>query len=338
MAINIDILINMKIWTKNYFIPHEGNDHKPHALRVKGIIFMLALALVTELAFMAHVSLIRNTGYLAEIISSVLVEQTNDERVTLGITELKVNPILQQAARLKAYDMATKSYFAHISPEGVEPWAWLEAAGYTFAAAGENLAVNFTDSDDVTEAWMDSPGHKANIVNQNFTEIGIATAKGKYKGEDAIFVVQFFGKPVVQTASAVVAPQVATSATPKPAPETIKEVKDTYIELEESVAVVEQEQVIEEESAPKAAPVDEQSFALVRTTPIERAASNPRGIYNLMLLTIATIVGLALALKVFVRMDIQHPPLIINGVLLLLIVASALVFNNYLSLSQAIIV
>jgi len=325
------LIDKMKLWTKNYFIPHEGNDHKPHALRVKSVIILLVIALFTELTFMAHVSVMTRTGYLAEIISSVLVEQTNEERVTLGIQELSVNPILEQAARLKANDMALKSYFAHTSPEGVSPWAWLEAVGYTFTTAGENLAVNFVDSEDVTEAWMNSPGHRANIVHSDFTEIGIATAKGKYKGDDAIFIVQFFGKPLVQQASAQVAPSTPpTTQTPTPAPETIKEQTETTIVLEEAVTGIPiEEPVITSETNAGSTP---------DVSPIERAASNPRSTYDLLLLIIGTIVALALAFTIFMRKEVFHPPLVVNGVLLLLVVASALALNHYLTLSEVLIV
>lgn len=321
------LLRNMKLILKNYFIPHPGNDHKPHILRIKAILYILVASLFIELLFLAHITVIRQTGLLAEIISSVLVEQTNENRVTLGINELKVNPILEEAARLKATDMATRSYFAHTSPDGISPWSWLEAVGYSFLTAGENLAVNFVDSEDVTNAWMASPGHKANIVNANFTEIGIATAKGTYKGKDAIFVVQFFGKPVVSNALA----EAPTPTAPEPeiikAPEVIKVEEDTFIELENVAGVTEEVEV----------PANE-IVVIEHTSAIERAVSNPKTSYNILLIILGTIIALALVLKIFIRIDIQHPPLIVNGVLVLLVVASALVFNNYLALTGTAVI
>ena len=132
---------------------------------------------------------------LSAVYASVLVNLTNQNRVLANLSELKVSPVLEKAAQMKANDMATKSYFAHNSPEGLTPWYWFDQAGYRYVFAGENLAVNFEESSDVETAWMNSRGHFLNIMNPKFTEIGIATSTGLYKGRQAIFVVQLFGAP-----------------------------------------------------------------------------------------------------------------------------------------------
>jgi uncharacterized protein YkwD len=132
---------------------------------------------------------------LSAIYASVLVNLTNRDRVLNNLSELKVNSLLEKAAQMKADDMAARSYFAHNTPEGKAPWYWLELAGYEYLYAGENLAVNFQNSEEVQTAWMNSRGHFLNIVNPKFTEIGIATSTGFYKGREAIFVVQMFGTP-----------------------------------------------------------------------------------------------------------------------------------------------
>lgn len=132
---------------------------------------------------------------LSAIYASVLVSLTNKDRVAANLSELKVNPLLEKAAQMKADDMAAKGYFAHNTPEGLTPWYWFKEAGYKYVYAGENLAVNFENSEDVETAWMNSKGHFLNIVNPKYTEIGIATSTGTYKGRTAIFVVQMFGTP-----------------------------------------------------------------------------------------------------------------------------------------------
>jgi hypothetical protein len=91
--------------------------------------------------------------------------------------------------------MAQKGYFAHTSPEGRSPWYWFKQGGYVFNFAGENLAVDFSDSADVERAWMNSPTHRSNILNNKFTEIGVATAVGTLDGRQTTFVVQEFGTP-----------------------------------------------------------------------------------------------------------------------------------------------
>jgi len=131
---------------------------------------------------------------LASIVPEELVELTNVRRDRKEAGELRVSSLLEEAAQKKADDMAEKGYFAHHSPEGHTPWHWFEKVGYDYRYAGENLAVNFTEAREVDRAWMESPTHRANIINERFEEIGIATAKGEYKGREATFVVQLFGK------------------------------------------------------------------------------------------------------------------------------------------------
>lgn len=135
----------------------------------------------------------------AAVIASLLIFETNQERAEKQIPELKENPTLTKAAQLKANSMAEKGYFSHTDPEGNSPWYYLNLAGYKYEFAGENLAVNFVESKEVHKAWMNSATHKANIIQPKFTEIGIATAEGVYKGKKAVFVVQFFGTPKIDT-------------------------------------------------------------------------------------------------------------------------------------------
>jgi hypothetical protein len=183
---------------KKYFIPHKKNDHRPHLLRTEATTFLLVSILLGELAFLgATLTTPQFTSFLSSIIPSALIDSANAARSGSNLPSLAANSVLQEAAQLKANDMAQKGYFAHTSPEGVTPWHWFEVAGYKYAAAGENLAVNFVDSNDVHVAWMNSATHKANIINPTYSEIGIASAVGMYKGRDAIFVVQLFGKPKV---------------------------------------------------------------------------------------------------------------------------------------------
>jgi len=130
------------------------------------------------------------------IATSTIISLTNKDRETLGLKTLINNPTLEKAAQLKAEDMAKNGYFAHTSPEGKNPWYWFKKVGYLFSYAGENLAVKFSTAEDVERGWMNSPTHKANIVNKNYSEVGIGIAYGTYKGEQTIFVVQLFGTSV----------------------------------------------------------------------------------------------------------------------------------------------
>ena len=133
----------------------------------------------------------------ANVVSGVLVLNTNDYRSKNNENTLVQSSLLTEAAQMKADDMAKKSYFSHIGPGGEKPWVWFEKVGYKYEYAGENLAVDFTESNDVSLAWINSAKHKANLLNTNFTEIGVGIADGVYQGKNTTFVVQFFGKPFV---------------------------------------------------------------------------------------------------------------------------------------------
>lgn len=186
-------------WLKHHFVPHEGNNHRPHFLRDKSLFHIVGAVVLLEVVFFLLPTIffptLVNTFNLSAVLPGVLSTLTNDERTMNHATELSDNKLLDQAAELKAKDMAEKSYFAHTSPEGKTPWYWFNLVGYQYSYAGENLAVNFSDSADVTAAWMNSPTHRANIVNSRYKEIGTGIATGVYKGKEAVFVAQLFGAP-----------------------------------------------------------------------------------------------------------------------------------------------
>jgi len=185
----------MKRVVKKYIVPHKENNFRPHLLRATGISLTLVLIIGVFLTSNVHRLLLKSSDFIAAVLPAVLVDLANADRNNRQIAMLTRNPVLEEAARLKAEDMAAKSYFAHNSPEGKSPWYWFGQAGYKFIYAGENLAVHFDDSDAVNTAWMNSPGHRENILNGRFTEIGIATARSVYEGRETVFVVELFGRP-----------------------------------------------------------------------------------------------------------------------------------------------
>ena len=130
----------------------------------------------------------------AQVFPPALIDSTNRDRTLQHLSRLTIDPKLMKAARLRASDMASRGYFAHESPEGRSPWYWLDAVHYRYSYAGENLALDFNESDDVEEAWMESTPHRGNILSGDFTDVGVAVATGTYQGRPASFVVQFFGK------------------------------------------------------------------------------------------------------------------------------------------------
>jgi uncharacterized protein YkwD len=105
--------------------------------------------------------------------------------------------------------MFTNQYWAHTSPQGKEPWDFIRIAGYTYQAAGENLARDFMGTGEMMDAWMNSPTHRANIVSSRYQEIGIAVVNGNLDGTDTTLVVQMFGRPR-EAAQPAVAPATST--------------------------------------------------------------------------------------------------------------------------------
>lgn len=164
---------------------------------------MVTIGILTFLTFfLSNLQIffwLKSDWLVSTVLPAVVTELTNEQRSQFSQQPLVRSELLDQAAKLKAEDMAKNSYFAHHSPDGISPWYWFQKVGYTYAFAGENLAVHFNDSKMVVDAWMNSPTHKANIIKNEYTEIGIGTAKGVYEGYDTVFVVQLFGTPAKTT-------------------------------------------------------------------------------------------------------------------------------------------
>lgn len=190
----------------HYFVPGAHNDHRPEFLEYQALAINVAIVVLLFLIALGIQSLVFRvpSAQTAAVVASVLVDLANEDRSSENRAMLSVNPVLQKAAQMKADDMAAKSYFAHTSPEGADPWHWFTKAGYDFRFAGENLAVYFSDSLEVEKAWMNSPTHRGNIMSDKFTEVGIALARGSYEGNETTFVVQMFGTPAEAAPTAVV--------------------------------------------------------------------------------------------------------------------------------------
>ncbi|MDB5225502.1 MAG: hypothetical protein JWL87_454 [Candidatus Adlerbacteria bacterium] len=200
----------MRLWRtiKNHLLPWRGNSHRPHILRRNWLVAFLGLALVSEGVILGHTALKEGPNvFLAAVVRADVIGITQEARTDLGRGELRENETLNAAAQAKAQDMASKGYFSHVTPSGEQPWVWFERQGYNYVYAGENLAVRFNDSKDVVDAWMASPTHRANIAKAQYQEIGVGIAEGRYKGEMATFVVQFFASPAAGVAAG---PQVSS--------------------------------------------------------------------------------------------------------------------------------
>jgi uncharacterized protein YkwD len=109
--------------------------------------------------------------------ADAIVAAMNRERTSRGLRPLRLNDQLSQAANDRIGDMFAKSYFAHVSPDGLQPFVWAQQRGYRYRLIGENLAVGYRGIA-VVDGWMRSPGHRENILQRGFDEVGIAIADG----------------------------------------------------------------------------------------------------------------------------------------------------------------
>lgn len=133
----------------------------------------------------------------AQLTTTGVVLETNKQREQFGNAPLHVNNKLNLAAQAKLNDLFRRQYFEHESPDGKGPADLAKAAGYDFLVVGENLALgNFINDQVLVEAWMNSPGHRANILDKKYEEIGVAVGKGEYEGKQVWIAVQEFGTPL----------------------------------------------------------------------------------------------------------------------------------------------
>lgn len=197
--------------------PHESNNFRPRLLHPEWMLALSVLAFVAvfSLGLLNKSAGVRGgviLGYATNITVDQVVAQTNQQRAAVGLQPLAYSGVLSAAAQSKADDMFSNNYWAHVSPSGKQPWDFIHEAGYSYSAAGENLARDFYETGTMMGAWMASPTHKANIVNSKYTQIGVAVVNGTLQGTETTLVVQMFGNPlgagvpVGRTGDASVAP------------------------------------------------------------------------------------------------------------------------------------
>ena len=124
-----------------------------------------------------------------------VIFETNNQRRAYGLNSLTENSKLNAAADFKMRDMFTRQYFNHYAPDGTSGISELLIRfDYRYMAAGENLALgNFRNASELVAGWMASPGHRANILNNSYRDVGVATGYDIFEGRQTIIAVQIFG-------------------------------------------------------------------------------------------------------------------------------------------------
>lgn len=156
-------------------------------------------------------------GYATNMSVSALLQGTNTQRQNNGLGSLAINDQLDQAAQAKANDMATRNYWSHNTPDGKTPWTFIISSGYQYQTAGENLAYGFDSSDATITAWMNSPEHRANILDTSYKDVGfgVADAANYQDGGPQTIIVAMYASPQPAVAASVQQSQpVASTPTP----------------------------------------------------------------------------------------------------------------------------
>ncbi|CRK81927.1 SafA/ExsA family spore coat assembly protein [Neobacillus massiliamazoniensis] len=125
-------------------------------------------------------------------IENQVIQLTNQQRAKFGLKPLTMDWQLSRVARYKAMDMRDNNYFSHTSPTYGDPFTMMRNFGIVYSAAAENIAAGQITPAEVVQAWMNSSGHRANILNANYTYIGCGYAKGGSQGY--YWVQQFISK------------------------------------------------------------------------------------------------------------------------------------------------
>lgn len=158
---------------------------------------MRRLILFAVVAVVALPSFAQRTH--SDITRDTVIEQMNRARAAAGVGPLHEDVRLDGAAEDRMKDMEDQAYWAHVAPDGRTPFVWYKPHGYNFSNAGENLAAGFETAEVLLESWMESPGHRDNILSPLYQDCGIAIIDGSTKGRaTGKSIVVLFGRPMVE--------------------------------------------------------------------------------------------------------------------------------------------
>ena len=125
-------------------------------------------------------------------LENEVIKLVNEERARNGLPALEKNWEISRVARMKAQDMVDRNYFSHSSPTYGSPFNMMENFGLKFSSAAENIGMGQKTAADIMKSWMDSPGHRANILSRTVTHIGVGAAKA---ANGTLYWTQLFIKP-----------------------------------------------------------------------------------------------------------------------------------------------
>ncbi len=331
---------------KRFFIPHSENEHRPHFFRGKSVLLFLIILLLLKASVFGLYIYFPSSVYFTAMTSNSLEELINQTREEHNLPPLEVDTKLVQSALFKAEHILKEDYFAHTSPAGITPWYWFKQSNYNYQYAGENLAIDFTDSRSLHQALLNSPTHRANILNPNYTEMGIAVVTGEFKGGKTTVAVEHFGDEFQLAQAPETQPE---QEIPAPSEEPREEIptSTTMEELEQNELAAERETEQEEINAPRQVKqeIEQEIFAVAQQkiedlnqmatrlqtdrgakilgALVEKSDEVSRKIYAYTLLFVL----LALLLNIFVKVEVQDRKTILNSFLLLVLIVGLIVIQ-----------
>jgi uncharacterized protein YkwD len=164
-----------------------------HLLFVSAISFVVSLGIF--LFFLQDNTVAADNSVASNYSASQVIVAVNKQRREAGLPELLIDEKLSAAAAEKAAHMSEYQYFSHIHSESGKKWSdFILEQEYDYLVAGENLANGFYTVNEMVDAWMESPTHRENILNDNVDETGVGISYGELNGTQTIFVVQTFGR------------------------------------------------------------------------------------------------------------------------------------------------
>ena len=164
--------------------------------RVQYVLLALALTVAVVLAVAAPASQAQaptNSGNFD--LATELVAELNQARAAHTLPAVTTDARLTAAAAAKAETLLTEEWFDHVTKDGRTPWSFVRSAGYNYHVAGENLAMDFASATAITQAWLESPTHRENMLDRKFSNVGIAAIPGRYGDRETMMVVEILAAP-----------------------------------------------------------------------------------------------------------------------------------------------
>ena len=190
---------------------HHGKAYRKAYWPYLPLIAIALAGVLLNAAWQAQRSVL---GYATDMSAQSLLDDTNTQRADYHETALALNAQLSQAAQTKANDMAKRNYWSHDTPDGRTPWSFITAAGYDYQSAGENLAYGFATAGNTVTGWMNSPEHRANILDAGYQNVGFGIVNiPNYQGSGPeTLVVAMYARPA-SAAVAAASPSPSANAT-----------------------------------------------------------------------------------------------------------------------------